>query len=228
MSIVVPASKNERFAKVVTVAEGSDLFHAARIPLGVLGAVSQLTFSVQPMTKRSVTLAVDDGSLEEDFLTLAREHEFAEVSWYSSQKKFVSRIDDKAPLSVPGNGTETTALFLPVQAAAARSSRLSQEAAEAIGNSTFFCSVAKNTVNTITSTSGHILVPRFGISWIHKDGFQVIGLTQCWESEEAQWRQRMDVLWKDYVFAVKRGIVLQTKDIFADQDREARVYSNRS
>ncbi|XP_024536279.1 L-gulonolactone oxidase 3-like [Selaginella moellendorffii] len=89
MRIVVPASKNEGFAKVVTVAEGSDLFHDARISLGVLGAVSQLTFSVQPMTKRSVTLSVaDDASLEEDFLTLAREREFAEVSWYSSQKKF--------------------------------------------------------------------------------------------------------------------------------------------
>ncbi|XP_024540872.1 L-gulonolactone oxidase 3 [Selaginella moellendorffii] len=153
--IVVPASEKEGFAKVVTVAEGSDLFHAARISLGVLGAISHLTFSVQPMTKRSVTLSVaDDASLEDDFLRLAREHEFGEVLWYSSQKKYVWRTDDRAPLSVPGNGALIRVPFLPVQAAAARSSRLSQEAAETIGNSTFFCSAAKNTVNTITSTGG--------------------------------------------------------------------------
>ncbi|EFJ37315.1 hypothetical protein SELMODRAFT_403566 [Selaginella moellendorffii] len=81
--------------------------------------------SVRSMTKRSVTLSVaDDASLEDNFLRLAREHEFGQVLWYSSQKKYVWRTDDRAPLSVAGNGAETTPLFLP------------------------------NTVNTITSTVG--------------------------------------------------------------------------
>ncbi|XP_002971036.2 probable truncated L-gulonolactone oxidase 7, mitochondrial [Selaginella moellendorffii] len=47
-----------------------------------------------------------------------------------------------------------------------------EEAAEAIGNSTFFCSVAKNTVNTITSTGGALFNDE---QQQHFSGFPVVG-----------------------------------------------------
>lgn len=65
----------------------------------------QVTLKLEPLFKRSLTfLTKNDSDLGDKLINFGREHEFADVTWYPSQRKAVYRIDDRVPVNTPGNG----------------------------------------------------------------------------------------------------------------------------
>ncbi|KAG1367892.1 hypothetical protein COCNU_14G003600 [Cocos nucifera] len=105
LSLVVPAGSSEGYVKVVRVVQGDLLFNAARVSLRLLGVISKVTLSLEPIFKRNITYSYkDDSQLEDEFHDLARQHEFPDITWYPSQHKAVHRYDDRATLNGSGDG----------------------------------------------------------------------------------------------------------------------------
>ncbi|KAI3786523.1 hypothetical protein L1987_40267 [Smallanthus sonchifolius] len=101
-------SPEDGYAKVRTLQENGKCdgeMKAAKVSLGVLGVISQVTLKLQPMFKRTVTFVTkDDTNLSDQVATFGRQHEFADITWYPSQKRVVYRIDDRVSSNVSGNG----------------------------------------------------------------------------------------------------------------------------
>jgi len=105
MRLVVPHKGN---AKVVTLTEKDEDLKAARVSLGVLGVISTITLTVEPLFKRSVTLDIrDDDGLEDRVVEFARKYEFGDVRWYPSQHKVIYKMDTRVPVSTLGEGFNT-------------------------------------------------------------------------------------------------------------------------
>lgn len=114
MSLVVPAPPYEGYAKVIRLTQNDEDLKAARISLGVLGAISRITFAVEKMFKRSVILKLrDDLGFQGAVVPFARGHEFGDITWYPSLQRVVYRIDDRVSVSVPGEGKNLQILFRP-------------------------------------------------------------------------------------------------------------------
>ncbi|KAL3502072.1 hypothetical protein ACH5RR_036521 [Cinchona calisaya] len=94
--IVTPAGADEGYAKVRLLGIADPQLNVANVSLGVLGVISQVTLKLQPMFKRSITfLEKNDSNFEDQATTFGKQHEFADCSWYTSQRKVVCRIDDR-------------------------------------------------------------------------------------------------------------------------------------
>eukprot|EP00253_Pinus_taeda_P005806 PITA_05806 len=105
MRLVVPASPAEGYAKVVSLTEADEDLNAAKVSLGVIGVISQVTLQLQPLFKRSITNVVkDDSDLESMIVQFGLEHEFGDVIWYPAQRKVVYRVDDRVPVNSHGDG----------------------------------------------------------------------------------------------------------------------------
>ena len=64
-----------------------------------------MTLQLQPLYKRSITfLEKDDSDLGAQISTFGNQHEFADFTWFPSQKKVLYRIDDRVPYNTTGNG----------------------------------------------------------------------------------------------------------------------------
>ncbi|RYR05515.1 hypothetical protein Ahy_B06g085372 [Arachis hypogaea] len=104
LSIVVPASKSEGYAKILRLDEQNPLFNAAKVSLGVLGAISKVTLRVEPRFKRSITYNfTTDVGLEDLYADHAKKYEFADITWYPSQHTAIYRYDSRVPLNTSGN-----------------------------------------------------------------------------------------------------------------------------
>jgi len=65
----------------------------------------QVTLALESQFKRNVTNVVkDDIDLEDEILPFAAANEFGDLTWYSSQRRVVHRIDNRVPVTTPGNG----------------------------------------------------------------------------------------------------------------------------
>ncbi|CAH9148452.1 unnamed protein product [Cuscuta epithymum] len=103
--IVTPASPEKGYAAVRQLGEGDLEINAARVSLGVLGVISQVTLKLEPMFKRSVTYVEEnDTNLGEEAATFGSRHEFGDITWFPSQRRVVYRVDDRVQTNTSGDG----------------------------------------------------------------------------------------------------------------------------
>uniref|UniRef100_M8C5S2 Uncharacterized protein n=1 Tax=Aegilops tauschii TaxID=37682 RepID=M8C5S2_AEGTA len=105
MRIVTPAPVSQGFAVVREPGADHPDLDAAKVSLGVLGVVSQVTLQLQPIFKRSVTfLARDDSDLAAQVALWGDLHEFGDMTWLSRLGKVIYREDNRVDVSSPSDG----------------------------------------------------------------------------------------------------------------------------
>eukprot|EP01018_Ginkgo_biloba_P022324 Gb_14797 [translate_table: standard] len=178
MSLVVPAPAYQGYAKLIRLTHKDDDLKAARVSLGVLGAISQLTFTVQNMFKRSVVLSLkNDLNLEDAFVPFARGHEFGDITWYPSLHRAVYRIDDRVPVSVTGGGRNLQILFRPQTVQTIVQSRVIEEEIQKRKDINKLCEISiAQLKQTMQSGGGFLNDGR------HFRGYPVIGYNNYMQS----------------------------------------------
>ncbi|KAM7260752.1 hypothetical protein ACFE04_026227 [Oxalis oulophora] len=176
MRIVTPGLVKDGFVKVRVLNKGDDELNAARVSLGVLGVVSQVTLELEPMFKRSITyVAKEDSDLGDQVVSFGNRHEFADVTWYPSQGKAVYRIDDRVASNTPGNGTFNYIPFRATASLVLATLRTNEEIQESTNDANGKCLVA----TFITST---LLTLAFGLT---NNGYPIIGYQNYLQSSGA-------------------------------------------
>ncbi|CAN6304511.1 unnamed protein product [Urochloa humidicola] len=172
MRIVTPAPAEEGYAKVRVLDEGDPELDAAKVSLGVLGVISQVTLQLQPLFKRSVTFTErDDGDLEEQVIKFGYQHEFADIAWYPGHGRAVYRADDRLPLSAPGDGVLDFIGFRATPTLGIQANRLAEDLFERAGNGTGKC-VTSRVTHAVLSAAGYGLMRRAGGGFA---GYPVVG-----------------------------------------------------
>ncbi|KAE8722096.1 L-gulonolactone oxidase 2 [Hibiscus syriacus] len=154
MRIVSPAGADEGYAKVRVLNERDKDLDAAKVSLGVLGVISQVTFKLQPLFKRSITyLTKGDKDLGDEAVSFGKLHEFADISWYPSQRKAVYRIDDRVTINKPGNGLYDFTPFRSTPSLALALTRSNEETQEFFRDANGKCLDAKVIVATLQTAA---------------------------------------------------------------------------
>ncbi|EFJ09130.1 hypothetical protein SELMODRAFT_130502 [Selaginella moellendorffii] len=156
ISLVVPAKKEEGYAKVVKLTSSDEDLNAAKLSIGVLGAISQVTFAVEPMFKRSVTKEMrNDTTLEDDILELAHKYDFGEINWHINQGKTIATYSKKVPVTTPGEGRNIN--YTPRLASSITFWRGVAEKREAAFNRSEVCETSLNNVrNRVATGDGYV------------------------------------------------------------------------
>ncbi|XP_044501666.1 probable L-gulonolactone oxidase 6 [Mangifera indica] len=176
--IVSPGKAEDKYAKVRVLNESHQDFQAAKVSLGVLGVISQVTLKLQPLFKRSITYVVkNDSSLADEAISLGRQHEFADIIWYPSQRKAVYRIDDRVPSNTSGNGLYDFIPFRSTLTAELAIVRTAEETQESTNDANGKCIGAKLVTTTLVDTA-------FGLTnnGILFTGYPVVGFQNRFQS----------------------------------------------
>ncbi|MDO6705695.1 D-arabinono-1,4-lactone oxidase [Photobacterium sp. 1_MG-2023] len=82
-----------------------DLLNAARVNLGVLGVVVEVTLQLEDAFKvrASVNGYRSDDGLEDQVLDIARSHYSANIAWFPGLGRYTTTIYEPVPLDTPGN-----------------------------------------------------------------------------------------------------------------------------
>ncbi|CAL9072344.1 unnamed protein product [Musa acuminata var. zebrina] len=189
--LVTPVSAAEGYAMVRKLEVGHPDMEAAKVSLGVLGVVSQVTLALQPLFKRSITFSkYDDADLAEMAVTFGNQHEFADMAWYPGHSKVIYRIDDRVPSNASGNGLFDFTGFRSTVTLAIEVNRLAEEEKlEAKGNALGKCLDSKLTTSLI-SLGGYGLT-NDGLSFT---GYPVIGNQNRLQSSGSCIRSPRDAL----------------------------------
>ncbi|XVE73636.1 hypothetical protein DITRI_Ditri11bG0134400 [Diplodiscus trichospermus] len=154
MRIVTPAGPEEGYAKIRVLNEKNKDLDAAKVSLGVLGVISQVTFKLQPLFKRSITyITKDDTDLGDEAVTFGKLHEFADIFWYPSQRKAVYRIDDRVSSNASGNGLYDFTPFRSTPSIALALIRSTEETQESLRDANGKCLSAKLVTSTLQTAA---------------------------------------------------------------------------
>ncbi|GLJ35293.1 hypothetical protein SUGI_0710090 [Cryptomeria japonica] len=153
IKMVVPAAAEEGYAKLIHLKEKDEDLNAARVSLGVLGAISQVTFAVEKMFKRSVRLELKyDSDLEKTFVPFAESHEFGSIYWFPSFSGVLYTIQDRVAVDVPGDGKLSQTEFGPMTVESFLQFRLAEELSSAKVNTSNLCKRAKSQIEKAVET----------------------------------------------------------------------------
>ncbi|KAJ1414754.1 L-gulonolactone/D-arabinono-1,4-lactone oxidase [Sesbania bispinosa] len=173
LRIVTPAGPEEGYAKVRSLNESDQDLNAARVSLGVLGVISQVTLKLDPLFKRSITYSrKNDSDLGDELITFGRKHEFADVIWYPSQQTAVYRIDDRVSVNASGNGLYNFVPFRSTYSSELTFVRIKEEIQEAAHDANGKCIGAK-LITAILSGTGYGLTNNES----HFLGYPVVGFS---------------------------------------------------
>nr|XP_027100800.1 probable L-gulonolactone oxidase 6 [Coffea arabica] len=178
LRILTPSGAGEGYAKVHTLKTGDAELNAARVSLGVLGVISQVTLQLQPLFKRSITYEEkSDSELEDQVSTFGKQHEFADFNWYPSQHKVVYRIDDRVPSSTAGNGVFDSTGLRPAASLALATLRGTEDSQEFTGYAEGKCASAIASTSLFETTA-------FGLTndGILFEGYPVVGYNNRMQS----------------------------------------------
>ncbi|KAJ1266949.1 hypothetical protein BS78_07G019000 [Paspalum vaginatum] len=144
LRIVTPAPAEQGFAVVRELGVGDPDLDAAKVSLGVLGVISQVTLELQPLFKRSVTFVTrDDTDMAEQLSVWGSLHEFGDVAWLPRQGKAIYREDDRVDVSTPGNGLNNYIGFRSQATVALLAARATEELLEENGTDVARCLAAR-------------------------------------------------------------------------------------
>ncbi|KAL1830303.1 hypothetical protein ACET3Z_008715 [Daucus carota] len=145
LRIVTPAEHADGYARVRNLDDYNQLeFNAAKVSLGVLGVISEVTLKLEPLFKRSVTyIEKSDSDLAEQVIEFGKQHEFADLIWYPSQRKAMYRMDDRVPYNTSGNAWIDFPGFQSTPSVALAILRLTEEAEESKADADSKCRRAK-------------------------------------------------------------------------------------
>ncbi|KAI3867739.1 hypothetical protein MKX03_017560 [Papaver bracteatum] len=147
LSLVVPAKASEGYAKIIQLDSRNQNFNAAKLSLGVLGAISKVTLSLEPGFKRSITnVYSNDSHFEDEFMDLAKKHEFADITWNPSKHAVIYRQDDRVPLNNSGDGINDYLGFQSNLILISKTVRSSEKALETSRNGNGKCLMANTVV----------------------------------------------------------------------------------
>ncbi|KAI4328972.1 hypothetical protein L6164_021282 [Bauhinia variegata] len=178
LRIVTPAGPEEGYAKVWNLSETDEDLNAAKVSLGVLGVVSQVTLKLESRFKRSITYVTkNDSDLGDQVLTFGQQHEFADITWYPSQRKAKYRIDDRVPTNTSGNGLYNFIPFRSTSTAVLAATRTTEDIQEATRDANGKCLGAIAVTGTLAATA-------FGLTnnGILFTGYPVIGFSNRLQS----------------------------------------------
>lgn len=132
MRLVVPAPPDQGYAQVLQLSPQDPLLlKAARVALGLLGVISQVTLEVEPQFKRAVEKEIErDDNLEEVVGRVGRAYEFGDLTWLPSMHKVVLNKEGRVPLHTPGHQINAFVPFLPTHFLVRSTLRLLEEVAE--------------------------------------------------------------------------------------------------
>ncbi|XP_037428451.1 L-gulonolactone oxidase 2-like [Triticum dicoccoides] len=148
MRIVTPAPASQGFAVVRELCADHPDLDAAKVSLGVLGVVSQVTLALQPMFKRSVTFVTrDDSDMAEKAARWGDLHEFGDMAWLPQLHKVIYREDDRVAIKTVGDGLNDHLGFRSNPTAPLISSRVTMELLEKNINAVARCKAANATVS---------------------------------------------------------------------------------
>ncbi|KAK2649977.1 hypothetical protein Ddye_017466 [Dipteronia dyeriana] len=175
LKIVSPGGRLNNYAKVRVLNENNDQDHqdldAAKVSLGVLGVISQVTLKLQPIFKRSIRyMTTNDSDLGDQAASFGHQHEFADIVWYPSQRKAVYRIDDRISSNTSGNGLYDYIPFRSTSSLAVSLIRTTEENQETKSDADGKCFVAKLVTSTLRTSA-------FGLTnnGVTFTGYPVIG-----------------------------------------------------
>lgn len=150
LRIVTPATASEGYAIVRSLTSNDHDMDAAKVSLGVLGVISQVTLRLEPNFKRSITNSVrNDSDLAEQAPIFGNQHEFADMTWYPSQRRVVYRIDDRVSSNASGNGLNDFIGFRSTPTIALALIRSVEEGHEARNDADGKCIDAKLTISIL-------------------------------------------------------------------------------
>ncbi|XP_068641847.1 probable L-gulonolactone oxidase 6 [Aristolochia californica] len=176
MRLLVPSSEpvDGFYARIVNLGEDDPDILAAKVSLGVLGVISQVTLQLEPMFKRNLTNRVEkDKGFEGNITSFGATTQHGDITWYPSMGEVVYRDDFRVPVTTPGKGENDFTGFRSQISLLIAGTRALEESLEATSNPGGKCVQSKLQVLTLLET-GMGLKNNDG-SLLEFTGYPVIG-----------------------------------------------------
>lgn len=176
MRLVVPSRirVDGYYARFVNLGEDDPDLLAAKVSLGVLGVIYQVTLQLEPMFKRSISYRViEDPDFEYSIASYAENTHYGDIGWYPSQGKVVYRDDMKLPISTPSEGVNDFIACQPHPPSLAIAARAAEKQLEEDEDAKGRCRRAKVKLSNLHATGMGLKNSNGGI--LNFSGYPVTG-----------------------------------------------------